>query len=160
MRPNAAEAGLRHVPREQVGRARARTKSRGMVEGFDSQVVSTERHGQRPGRFNARTVIRKGGGVAFAKDGDTEQIPTSECLARPCVDSRTATRLLAKLVDGEVKCIDSLDFDAPRTSNMKARACVSAASIEPVLWHCRLTSVTQHCRYETSTMFEQSASIS
>jgi large subunit ribosomal protein L4 len=27
--------------------------------------------------------------------------------------------LLAKLVDGEVKCIDSLDFDAPRTRNMK-----------------------------------------
>jgi large subunit ribosomal protein L4 len=46
--------------------------------------------------------------------------------------------MLAKLVDGEVKCIDALDFDTPRTADMRGvldscgvnRTCLVALSAE------------------------------
>ena len=67
---------------------------------------------------NARTVIRKGGGVAFAKTKKTEVFRKR----MPRTMRRLANRnaLLAKLVDGEVKCIDALDFKDPNTSAMKS----------------------------------------
>jgi len=93
----------------------ARTKSRGMVAG------STKKLYRQKGTGNARagarrTVLRKGGGVAFAKTKERE----SYRLDMPKKQRRLANRnaLLAKLVDGEVKVIDALDFDAPKTSTM------------------------------------------
>jgi large subunit ribosomal protein L4 len=95
----------------------ARTKGRGMVEG------STKKLYRQKGTGNARvgtrrTVIRKGGGVAFAKTKTREQYR----LRMPKKMRRLANRnaLLAKLVDSEVKCIDDLNFAHPKTREMKA----------------------------------------
>jgi large subunit ribosomal protein L4 len=113
----------------------ARTKSRGMVEG------STRKLFRQKGTGNARmgtrrTNIRKGGGVAFAKTKTREQYR----LTMPKKMRRLANRnaLLAKLVDGEVKCIDELTFASPKTREMKAvldavgvdRTCLVALHVE------------------------------
>jgi len=95
----------------------ARTKSRGMVEG------STKKLYRQKGTGNARvgtrrTVVRKGGGVAFAKTKTYEDYR----LSMPKKMRRLANRnaLLAKLVDNEVKVIDSLDLTAPKSADFKA----------------------------------------
>jgi len=95
----------------------ARTKSRGMVEG------STRKLYRQKGTGNARmgtrrTNVRKGGGVAFAKTKTREQYR----LRMPKKMRRLANRnaLLAKLVDAEVKCIDDLAFNEPKTREMKS----------------------------------------
>jgi large subunit ribosomal protein L4 len=95
----------------------ARTKSRGMVEG------STKKLYRQKGTGNARvgtrrTVVRKGGGVAFAKTKTREDYR----LSMPKKMRRLANRnaLLAKLVDNEVKVIDSLDLTAPKSADFKA----------------------------------------
>ncbi len=87
-----------------------------MVEG------STRKLYRQKGTGNARagtrrTIVRKGGGVAFAKTQSRDFR-----LDMPKKMRRLANRnaLLAKLVDNEVKCIDSLDFDSPRTRDFKA----------------------------------------
>ncbi|MBX3374343.1 MAG: 50S ribosomal protein L4 [Phycisphaeraceae bacterium] len=94
----------------------ARTKNRGRVEG------STKKLYRQKGTGNARvgprrTPTRKGGGVAFAKTKTREDYR----LDMPKKMRRLANRnaLLAKLVDGEVKCFDSLAFDAPKTSDFR-----------------------------------------
>ncbi|MEM1165834.1 MAG: 50S ribosomal protein L4 [Planctomycetota bacterium] len=90
----------------------ARTRSRGMIEG------STKKLFRQKGTGNARmgpkrTPIRKGGGVAFAKTRERESYHQD----MPVKMRRKANRnaLLAKLVDGEVKVIDDLSFDSPKT---------------------------------------------
>lgn len=90
----------------------ARTKSRGMVEG------STKKLYRQKGTGNARmgtrrTVIRKGGGVAFAKTKTGEQFRKRMPKKMRRLANRNA--LLAKLVDSEVKCVDTLDVDTPKT---------------------------------------------
>jgi large subunit ribosomal protein L4 len=94
----------------------SRTKSRSMVEG------STKKMYRQKGTGNARmgpkrVPHRKGGGVAFAKTKTREDWR----LTMPKKMRRLANRnaLLAKLVDSEVKCIDELRFEAPRTSDFK-----------------------------------------
>ena len=94
----------------------ARTKSRGMVEG------STRKLYRQKGTGNARmgtrrTNIRRGGGVAFAKTKARQ----SYRLGMPKKMRRLANRnaLLAKLVDSEVKCVDDLTFDAPKTADFR-----------------------------------------
>ncbi len=103
----------------------ARTKSRGMVEG------STRKLYRQKGTGNARagarrTVVRKGGGVAFAKTKNHAAFR----LGMPKKMRRLANRnaLLAKLVDNEVKCIDDLTFSQPKTSEFKN--ILSAAGID------------------------------
>ena len=95
----------------------ARTRGRSGVEG------STRKLYRQKGTGNARvgagrTNIRRGGGVAFAKTKKREEFR----LRMPRKMRRLANRnaLLAKLVDDEVKCFTSLDFDAPRTRGLKA----------------------------------------
>jgi len=95
----------------------ARTKSRGMIEG------STKKMYKQKGTGNARmgakrTNLRKGGGVAFAKTKEREAFR----LDMPKKMRRLANRnaLLAKLVDREVKCFDSLTFKEPKTQGMRA----------------------------------------
>ncbi len=66
---------------------------------------------------NARTVVRRGGGVAFAKTKKTETFRKRMPTAMRRLANRNA--MLAELVDGEVKCIDTLDFKKPRTADMK-----------------------------------------
>lgn len=95
----------------------ARTKSRGMVEG------STKKLYRQKGTGNARmgtrrTNIRKGGGVAFAKNKTREAYR----LRMPKKMRQLANRnaLLAKIVDGEVKCIDEFAMSEPKTREMKS----------------------------------------
>ncbi len=91
----------------------ARTKSRGDIEGSTRKVYKQKGTGNA--RMGAsRVPNRKGGGVAFKKDR-TRDAFRSELPARM---KRLANRnaLLAKLVDNEVKCFDSLSFAAPKTS--------------------------------------------
>jgi large subunit ribosomal protein L4 len=65
-----------------------------------------------------RTNIRRGGGVAFAKVATREDYR----LTMPKRMRRLANRnaLLAKLVDGEVKCVDDMGFDPPKTATFRA----------------------------------------
>jgi large subunit ribosomal protein L4 len=109
----------------------ARTRNRSRVEG------STRKLFRQKGTGNARmgtvrTNIRKGGGVAFAKLRTHEDFR----LAMPKKMRRLANRnaLLAKLVDHEVKCLDDLRFDQPKTRDFRTlleavgvdRSCVVA----------------------------------
>ena len=115
VRPNLLKQAyvMYHANRRQGS---ARTKSRGMVKGSTRKLYRQKGTGNaRVG--NARTIIRKGGGVAFAKTKATETFRKRMPKGMRRLANRNA--LLAKLVDGEVKCIDALDFDAPRTRNMK-----------------------------------------
>jgi large subunit ribosomal protein L4 len=90
----------------------ARTKSRGMVAGSTRKLYRQKGTG-RARMGQVRSNIRKGGGVAFAKTKEREHYR----LEMPVKMRRKANRnaLLAKLLDNEVKVIDDLSFDAPRT---------------------------------------------
>ena len=95
----------------------ARTKSRGSVEG------STRKLYKQKGTGNARagavrTPIRKGGGVAFSKTRTRDDMRTSLSKTARRLANRNA--LLAKLVDGEVKCVNDLAFKAPKTAEFTA----------------------------------------
>ncbi|MGP1309179.1 MAG: 50S ribosomal protein L4 [Phycisphaerales bacterium] len=94
----------------------ARTKSRSMVEGSTRKLYRQKGTGNaRPGPL--RTNIRKGGGVTFAKTRTREDFR----LDMPVKMRRKANRnaLLAKLLDGEVRVIDAISFDAPKTRAFK-----------------------------------------
>jgi large subunit ribosomal protein L4 len=93
----------------------ARTKSRGMVVGSTRKLYRQKGTGNaRAGA--ARTVVRKGGGVAFAKTRTRDAFRSKMTKKMRRLANRNA--LLAKLVDGEVKCIVDLEMDAPKTSEM------------------------------------------
>ncbi|MBC22387.1 MAG: 50S ribosomal protein L4 [Phycisphaerae bacterium] len=95
----------------------ARTKSRGMVEGSTRKIYRQKGTGNA--RMGAvRTCVRRGGGVAFAKTRTREAFRKRLTKKMRRLANRNA--LLAKLVDGEVKCIDSLDFTEPGTKQFKA----------------------------------------
>lgn len=90
----------------------ARTKSRGEVEGSTRKIyrqkgTGNARHGSR------KPQIFRGGGHTFAKRRHREDYH----LTMPKKMRRKANRnaLLAKLVDNEVKVIDSLSFAEPKT---------------------------------------------
>ena len=113
----------------------ARTKSRGMVDG------STRKLFRQKGTGNARmgqvrTNIRKGGGVAFAKTRTHEHFRKG--MPKKMRQLANKNALLAKLVDGEVKCIVDLEFDEPKTKDFKAildavgvnRSCLVAVDSE------------------------------
>lgn len=95
----------------------ARTRSRGMVRGSTRKLYRQKGTGNaRAG--SSRTVIRKGGGVAFAKTKQRESYRQDMPKKMRRLANRNA--LLAKLVDNEVKCIDSLSFSSPKTKDFKA----------------------------------------
>ena len=88
----------------------ARTKGRSQVEGSTRKLYKQKGTGNaRMG--NNRTVILKGGGVAFAKTKTREQYR----LSMPVKMRRKANRnaLLSKLIDNEVRVVDDLSFDTP-----------------------------------------------
>ncbi|MHC4975735.1 MAG: 50S ribosomal protein L4 [Planctomycetota bacterium] len=93
----------------------ARTKSRGMVDGSTRKLYKQKGTG-RARMGNNRTVIRRGGGVAFAKTRTHEDFRKE----MPIKMRRKANRnaLLAKLIDNEVKVIDSLEFKDHKTRNI------------------------------------------
>lgn len=95
----------------------SRTKSRGMVEGSTKKIYKQKgtgraRHGdRRPPQF-------KGGGHVFAKRRRREHYH----LEMPKKMRRTANRnaLLAKLIDNEVRVIDRIAFEKPKTTGFLA----------------------------------------
>ncbi len=99
--------------------ASARTRSRGMVKGSTRKIYRQKGTGNARMGAN-RTVIRKGGGVAFAKTRDSFRRKLSKKMRQ--LANRNA--LLAKMKDfdgnllEEIKVVDSMDFAAPRTSEM------------------------------------------
>jgi large subunit ribosomal protein L4 len=91
----------------------ARTKSRGSVHGSTRKLYKQKGTGNS--RVGASRVnSRKGGGVTFAKTRTREDLRSS----LPKKMKRLANRnsLLAKLVDGEVKCFEHLTFAKPSTA--------------------------------------------
>lgn len=95
----------------------ARTKSRGMVEGSTRKLFKQKGTGNAR-RGAVRTIIMKGGGVAFAKTRTREDFRTQLTKKMRRLANRNA--LLAKLVDQEVKCVKDLAFGAPKTSEFAA----------------------------------------
>lgn len=111
---------LHRVVRWQRAKAQAGTHS---VLGKSDVSYSTKKIYKQKGTGNARagtvrTNLRKGGGVAFAKVRGREAFRTSLTKKMRRLANRNA--LLAKLVDGEVKCFDQLSFTAPRTKEFAA----------------------------------------
>ena len=113
----------------------ARTKSRGMVEGSTRKIYKQKGTGNaRMGQV--RSNIRKGGGVTFAKTRTHEDFRKDMPKKMRQLANRNA--LLAKLIDGEVKCIVDLDFENPKTKEFKAildavgidRSCLVAVDSE------------------------------
>jgi len=94
----------------------ARTKGRGDVEGSTRKLYKQKGTGNaRPGP--RRTPVRKGGGHAFAKSRTREDWRQTMPKKMRRLANRNA--LLAKLVDGEVKCIVDLGFEKPSTKAFK-----------------------------------------
>lgn len=90
----------------------ASNRSRGMVEGSTRKLYRQKGTGNaRAG--SARTNIRAGGGVAFAKANKSWR------QTMPKKMRRLATRnaMLAKIVDGELKVVEKFGFDTPRTKD-------------------------------------------
>lgn len=139
----------------------ARTKSRGSVHGSTRKLYKQKGTGNaRAGA--ARTPIRKGGGVPFAKTRTREDLRTSLSKQAKRLANRNA--LLAKLVDGEVKCFVDLSFNTPKTSDfvtiLKAvgidRTCLIA--VDPknrnAMLSARNLENVDICRIEQLNVFE------
>lgn len=92
----------------------ARTRSRGMVEGSTRKLYKQKGTGNAR-RGAVRTIIMKGGGVAFAKTRTREDFRTQLTKKMRRLANRNA--LLAKLVDNEVKCLKDLVFKEARTKD-------------------------------------------
>jgi len=93
----------------------ARTKSRSMVEGSTRKIYRQKGTGNaRAGAV--RTGLRRGGGFIFAKKAKSWR------QTMPAKMRRLATRnaLLAKLVDSEVKVVESFGFTQPKTKQFAA----------------------------------------
>jgi len=90
----------------------ARTLTRAMVEGSTRKIYKQKGTG-RARHGNKKPPHFRGGGHAFAKRRTREDFR----LDMPKKMRRAANRnaFLAKLVDGEVKVIDGLNFESPRT---------------------------------------------
>lgn len=90
----------------------ARTKSRGMVEGSTRKLYRQKGTGNaRMG--NVRTCIRRGGGVAFAKQDRNYRLDLPRKMRRLARNSA----LLAKLQSNDVAIIDPLGFEVPKTKD-------------------------------------------
>jgi len=95
----------------------ARTKGRGSVHGSTRKLYKQKGTGNhRVG--NARVNSRKGGGVTFEKTRTREDFRTD--LTRKMRQLANRNALLAKLVDGEVKCFADLTFKQPQTKAFAA----------------------------------------
>ena len=95
----------------------ARTRSRGRVTGSTRKIYRQKGTG-RARMGTRRTNIRRGGGVAFAKTKTGPQFRQRMPKKMRRLANRNA--LLAKLVDNEVKCLDDLTLETPKTRDFKA----------------------------------------
>lgn len=95
----------------------ARTKNRGRVEGSTRKLFKQKGTGNAR-RGTVRTNIMKGGGVAFAKTRTGEDFRKDMPRKMRRLANRNA--LLAKAVDQEIKVIDRIDLDSPKTAKFKS----------------------------------------
>ena len=92
-----------------------RTKSRGEVSGTTKKMYRQKGTGNaRAG--SKRSGVRRGGGHIFAK----RPRDFSWRMPRKALQSATRMALAARLADEEVTLVESLEFDAPKTSSMVA----------------------------------------
>jgi len=106
------QAFVMYHANKRQGSARSKTRSMGALTGkklYKQKGTGNARHGDK------KAPIFRGGGHAQAKRRTREDYRKS----MPVKMRRKANRnaLLAKLVDQEVKVIDKLSFDAPRTKD-------------------------------------------
>lgn len=95
----------------------ARTKNRSRVEGSTRKLFKQKGTGNAR-RGTVRTNIMKGGGVAFAKTRTGEDFRKDMPRKMRRLANRNA--LLAKAVDQEIKIIDRIEFEAPKTAEFKS----------------------------------------
>ncbi len=88
----------------------AASKSRGMVDGSTRKIFRQKGTG-RARMGTVRTNVRRGGGVAFAKQARSMRKGLSKKMRRMARDSA----LLAKLQSEDVLVIDQLSYDTPKT---------------------------------------------
>jgi large subunit ribosomal protein L4 len=89
------------------------TRSRGLVEG-STRKLYRQKHTGRARMGTVRTVVRRGGGVAFAK------VPRDFSLKMPKKARRVArnSAILAKMRSRELLLIDEIGFEQPSTKQM------------------------------------------
>jgi len=86
------------------------TKDRGQVAGSTRKLYA-QKHTGRARMGTIRTVVRRGGGVAFGKvpkDWSLKMTDKAKILAKQ-------SALLAKMKDGQFKIVDQLAVDTPKT---------------------------------------------
>ncbi len=91
----------------------ARTRSRGMVVGSTRKIYRQKGTG-RARMGTLRTVIRRGGGVAFAKQAPFGR----KTLPRKMRTLARNSAVLAKIQSQDALIIDGLELDAPKTRVM------------------------------------------
>jgi large subunit ribosomal protein L4 len=114
-------------------------KSRSMVEGSTRKIYK-QKHTGNARMGSVRSPIRRGGGRAF------DQVPRDHSKDMPEKMRRLAraNAVLAKLVDQQVKVVDGLTFDAPKTKQFAqvlralkvdgATCCVATAKHDEALF--------------------------
>ncbi|MFH1745798.1 MAG: 50S ribosomal protein L4 [Planctomycetota bacterium] len=114
------------------------TKSRGMVQGSTIKLYRQKGTG-RARMGNARTVIRRGGGVAFAKDVREFRQAMPKKMRRLARNQA----VLAKIESSDVLIVDGVKFEVPKTARLvtllekvkATRGCIFAtAGLDPILY--------------------------
>lgn len=109
------QAYVRRHANERQGSARTRNRSR--VEGSTRKLYK-QKHTGNARRGPIRTNIMRGGGVAFAKVKTGTEF--RQDMPRRMRQLANRNALLAKAVDQEIKVVDKLAFDSPRTGEFAA----------------------------------------
>ena len=105
-----------------------RTKSRGEVAGTTKKMYRQKGTGNaRAG--SKRSGVRRGGGHIFAK----RPRDFGWRMPRKALQSATRMALAARLADDEVKLVDSLNFEAPKTAAMAATLAALGVAGQSVL---------------------------
>ena len=131
------------------------TKSRGMVQGSTRKIYRQKGTGNARMGAN-RTVVRRGGGVAFAKqvrDFRQDMPKKQRLLARN-------SAILAKLKSNSAFIIDTLAFDAPKTKafmtilkNLKIdRSCIVATEKQDMAVYKSLRNIPKVDSLEVSDL--------
>jgi len=131
------------------------TKSRGMVQGSTRKIYRQKGTGNARMGAN-RTVVRRGGGVAFAKqvrDFRQDMPKKQRLLARN-------SAILAKLKSNSAFVIDTLAFDAPKTKafmtilkNLKIdRSCIVATEKQDMAVYKSLRNIPKVDSLEVSDL--------
>jgi len=96
-------------------RGTASTRSRGMVVGSTRKLYRQKGTGYAR-RGQLRTVVMRGGGVAFAKKPHSFRKKMPKKMRRAALGSA----LLAKMLGGDLLVLDGLGLDVPKTKELAA----------------------------------------